>query len=140
MDRPEDIPLLANSFLQRYSRDYGKPIKGIQPDAMALLESYAWPGNVRELETVIQRAIIIARGGRVGVQDLPEAIGERGLRIVNPEAGCFERQVRQYKTKLAHTAIQECNGNKTLAARNLNISRAYLHRLIRGEEPDAQAV
>lgn len=140
VDRPEDIPLLANSFLQRYSRDYGKPIKGIQADAMALLESHAWPGNVRELENVIQRAIIIARGGHICTEDLPQGIGERGLRIVNSEAGCFERQVRQYKTKLAHTAIQECNGNKTLAARNLNISRAYLHRLIRGEDLDAQAV
>jgi len=139
-DRPEDIPMLANSFLQRYSRDYGKPLKGIQAEAMALLESHGWPGNVRELENVIQRAIIIARGDQIGVEDLPEAIGERGLRIVNPDAGCFEQQVRQYKTKLAYTAIQECNGNKTLAARNLNISRAYLHRLIRAEEPDAQAV
>jgi DNA-binding NtrC family response regulator len=140
VDRPEDVPLLANSFLLRYSRDYGKPIKGIQAEAMALLESHAWPGNVRELENVIQRAIIIAQRDHIGVEDLPAAIGERGLKVVNPEAGCFERQVRQYKTKLAYTAIQECNGNKTLAARNLNISRAYLHRLIRAEDPDAQAV
>jgi DNA-binding NtrC family response regulator len=107
---------------------------------MALLESHAWPGNVRELENVIQRAIIIAQQDHIGVEDLPAAIAERGLKVVNPEAGCFERQVRQYKTKLAYTAIQECNGNKTLAARNLNISRAYLHRLIRAEEPDAEAV
>ena len=141
VDRPEDVPLLANSFVTRYAEEYGKAIDNIQPDAMALLENYSWPGNVRELENVIQRAIIVAREDHIRIVDLPESLRTQGL-IVVAEAdpsGRFERQVREYKMKLILAAIQDCNGNKTLAARSLDISRAYLHRLIRPMEPDVSA-
>jgi DNA-binding NtrC family response regulator len=93
---------------------------------------------VRELENVIQRAIIVARGLSLRLEDLPANLQDQN--IVNIDdyqpAGSFERQLRDYKIKLAITALRECNGNKTLAARSLNISRAYLHRLIRVSEPD----
>jgi DNA-binding NtrC family response regulator len=114
---------------------------------MALLQSYPWPGNVRELENVIQRAIILAPGKTVRAEDLSlnieeEAdvdLGEIGdvvdIGDYHP-AGSFERQLRDYKVKLAVAAVRENNGNKTLAARKLCISRAYLHRLIRLAEPD----
>jgi DNA-binding NtrC family response regulator len=129
----EDIPMLALHFLQHYSELYGKPMDEIEPEAMALLRSYAWPGNVRELENVIQRAIILAQSNSIRAEDIPRNIQEEGIVSIDDyhPAGSFERQLRDYKVKLAATAVRDNNGNKTLAARSLCISRAYLHRLIR---------
>jgi DNA-binding NtrC family response regulator len=119
-------------------------MESIGRDAMQMLQSYAWPGNVRELENVMQRAIILAPGKTVRAEDMQlTAADEDGLDIdgvvnigdYNP-AGSFERQLRDYKVKLAVTAVRESKGNKTLAARSLSISRAYLHRLIRLADTD----
>jgi DNA-binding NtrC family response regulator len=132
-ERPEDVPALANHFLRRYAGEYEKPMDGIEPEAMTLLQHYSWPGNVRELENVIQQAIILARGTTICAENLPQNIREEDVININdyhPD-GSFERQLRDYKIRLAATAVREHNGNKTLAARSLSISRAYLHRLIR---------
>jgi DNA-binding NtrC family response regulator len=108
---------------------------------MALLFEYDWLGNVRELENTIQRAVIVAEGESIGPEDLPEPLQQIDLMgIGDPQAtGSFEDQLRHYKVRLANTAIRECNGNKTLAARSLSISRAYLHRLIRSSPEDIDA-
>jgi DNA-binding NtrC family response regulator len=137
-ERVEDIPQIAMKFLRQYSEIYEKLVEEIQPGAMALLQAYAWPGNVRELENVIQRAIIVASGECIREKDLPLNIqSESVLNIGDYQpANSFERQLRDYKVKLAANAVRENNGNKTLAARSLNISRAYLHRLIRLAEHD----
>jgi DNA-binding NtrC family response regulator len=137
-DHAEDIPHIANHYLEHYSRVFQKPMQAIGHDAMASLHNYPWPGNVRELENAIQRAIILAPGTTIRPEDLP--INTHGDKIIdiseyNPD-GSFERQLRDYKVKLATDAVRENNGNKTLAARSLGISRAYLHRLIRLGEPD----
>jgi DNA-binding NtrC family response regulator len=114
---------------------YQKPMQDIEPDALAMLQRYPWPGNVRELENVIQRAIILAQGDILQVEDLPLNIQDELIASIDDglPIGSFERQLRDYKIRLAATAIRENNGNKTLAARSLCISRAYLHRLIRPE-------
>ncbi len=131
--RAEDIPQLALHFLRHYSGLFQKPMVDIEPSAFTLLKEYPWPGNVRELENVIQRAIILAPGSVLRAEDLPRNLREEI--VANEEeclpGGSFERQLRDYKIKLAETALRENNGNKTLAARSLCISRGYLHRLIR---------
>jgi len=134
-ERPEDIPLLASYFLRHYSEMHQQMIEEIDPDAMRLLQAYSWPGNARELENVIQRAIIVARDNIIRVQDLPQNFKEEGVVNIGDyhRAGSFERQLRDYKVKLATTALRKNNGNKTLAAYSLSISRAYLHRLLRVE-------
>ena len=136
-DRPEDIPVLAQHFLAKYSETYEKPMQGFQPEALSLLQSHAWPGNVRELENVVQRAIILSSGSMIEQEDLPEVLREEGVVSIDtflpPDS--FEGQLRDYKVKLALAAVRENNGNKTLAARSLRISRAYLHRLIRQDDP-----
>jgi DNA-binding NtrC family response regulator len=138
-EHPEDIPLIARHFLRHYSEMHEKDIEEIDPAAMCLLQAYAWPGNARELENVIQRAIIVAHDNVIHAEDLPQDIQEES--VVNIEdyrpASSFERQIRDYKIKLAAAAVRDNQGNKTLAARSLQISRAYLHRLIRlaEEEP-----
>ena len=146
-EHPEDIPRIARHFLRQYGQVFQKPMDDIERDAMALLQSYRWPGNVRELENVMQRAIILAPGTTVRAEDLNLNIAFADVDIVETDdvvdiadyhpAGSFERQIRDYKVKLAIAAVRENNGNKTLAARSLCISRAYLHRLIRLAEPGA---
>jgi DNA-binding NtrC family response regulator len=143
-EHPEDIPQIAEHFLRHYSQIFQKPMDSIEPEAMQMLQSYPWPGNVRELENVMQRAIILSPGMTLRAEDLTLSLPEEDVDeegdVVNigdyHPAGSFERQLRDYKIKLAVTAVRENNGNKTLAARSLSISRAYLHRLIRLAEPD----
>ncbi len=132
-DHTEDIPLLARHFTEQYSRLYKKPVVRIAPSAMALLIEYEWPGNVRELENAIQGAIILTDDDTVQPGDLPGTMQQPDLLGLGDSlpGDSFEEQLQDYKIKLAHRAIQECNGNKTLAARSLRISRTYLHRLIR---------
>jgi DNA-binding NtrC family response regulator len=138
-DHPEDIPLLAEHFIRQYSELSLKRVAGISVSALSMLTEYDWPGNVRELENVIQGAIIRADGETIGPEDLPEQFQERGICELEdcPQVGTFERLLRDYKVKVAMKAIEDCNGNKTLAAKSLDISRAYLHRLIRGEAVQA---
>src|SRR5271170_6550001 len=137
-ERVEDIPQIAVHFLRQYSEMYQKLVEDIQPGAMALLQSYSWPGNVRELENVIQRAIIVASDDTICEKDLPLSIqSESVLNIGDYQpTNSFERQLRNYKVKLATDAVRDNHGNKTVAARSLNISRAYLHRLLRLAEQD----
>jgi DNA-binding NtrC family response regulator len=145
-EHPEDIPSIARHFLRHYAQTFQKPMDEIDPDAMEMLQSYSWPGNVRELENVMQRAIIMAPAKSVRAEDLSITIHEEDLGagdgVVDigdyQPAGSFERQLRDYKVKLAVNAVREHNGNKTLAARSLCISRAYLHRLIRIAEPEPE--
>ncbi|MGA8731606.1 MAG: sigma-54 dependent transcriptional regulator [Terracidiphilus sp.] len=137
-DHVEDIPQIAMHYLTHYSELFQKPMDAIGNEAMMMLQSYTWPGNVRELENAIQRAIILAPGKTIRPEDLPLHVhADKVIDIgeYNPE-GSFERQLRDYKVRLAMDAVRENNGNKTLAARSLGISRAYLHRLIRIAEPD----
>jgi DNA-binding NtrC family response regulator len=148
-DRPEDIPLIARHLLHHYAGIFQKPMDSIEPDAIEMLQSYAWPGNVRELENVLQRAIILAPDRVVRAEDLSLSVNEQDDdagafdEVVNiadyQPAGSFERQLRDYKIKLAVAAVREANGNKTVAARSLCISRAYLHRLLRLAEGDSEA-
>ena len=132
-DHTEDIPTLARHFLAKYSEIYRKPVTSIPAGSMALLVDYQWPGNVRELENVIQKAIILTDDDSISPQHLPENLQQPGLQVVGetPHPTSFEDQLHDYKIKLAHKAVADCHGNKTLAARSLHISRTYLHRLIK---------
>jgi len=143
-DHTEDIPQLAQHFMEKYARLYHRSMSRITPNAMALLLEYGWPGNVRELENVIQSAIIQSDDETMQPKDLPKAMQHPdllGLGDSLPGAS-FEEQMQDYKIKLAQRAVQECNGNKTLAARSLHISRTYLHRLIKdsGEDDDSLSI
>ena len=143
-EHPEDIPAIASHFLHRYSQTFQKTMDGIEPEALEMLQSYSWPGNVRELENVMQRAIILAPAQTVRAEDLTLNLREDESADLDDvvdigdyqPAGSFERQIHEYKVKLAIAAVRDNNGNKTLAARSLCISRAYLHRLIRLSETE----
>jgi len=135
-ERTEDIPALARHCLAKYAQEYGKAVTEIRPAAMEALVEYDWPGNIRELENVIQGAVILADGDSIGRNDLPPQLQNMMEATELCEPGSFEELLRQFKVNLANKAIVECQGNKTLAARKLRVSRAYLHRLIRVDQPE----
>ena len=133
-DHPEDIPALANHFVRKYSATYNKPVDSITLRAMQLLINHEWRGNVRELENVIQGAILRTDTDIIDVGDLPEHFGESECsddETFGGGNGRFERMLREYKFKLAMQALEDCGGNKSMASRSLDISRTYLHRLLK---------
>jgi len=133
-ERKEDIPILARHFLEQYAESCGRKGLRLRPSAVERLLDHDWPGNVRELENVIQRAVILAEDKTIGSEILPDVTPQGEplpamLSISSSES--FEEQLKGYKVRLALQAVVDCNGNKTMAARKLNITRAYLHRLLR---------
>ncbi len=137
-DHPGDILLLADFFVKLYSDQYNKTVEGIAPEAMTLLQRYAWPGNVRELENVIQSAIIRSDTEIIQPTDLGDRFQDMAVPVESDglQIGTFERLLSDFKVKLAMKAIEDCRGNKTMAAKSLDISRAYLHRLIRVDDEE----
>ncbi|MFZ0430678.1 MAG: sigma-54 dependent transcriptional regulator [Acidobacteriota bacterium] len=120
-DRPDDIPQLANHFLQLCSRRLDRHLR-ISDEAIGLLQQYDWPGNVRELENAIERVSVLKTDARIGVEDLtflrpPEDPGDLDLN----ELGLVERE------KIVEV-LRECSGNKAEAARRLGIERKSLYR------------
>ncbi len=77
-ERREDIPLLARAFLERFRKSMDKPVEGISPEAMRLLESYDWPGNVRELENTMERSVALETEKMISVGVLPDKISHPG--------------------------------------------------------------
>jgi len=131
-DRTEDIPLLADYFIQEYNREFHKEITGVEPTAMAIMQTYPWPGNVRELRNVLERAMLLAGGGRLTLADLPAEIrqpparngtgeGETLIRL-GPEGIDLELVERQ----LVEQALKRTGGNQTRAAALLNMTRDQL--------------
>jgi two-component system response regulator AtoC len=129
-ERREDIPLLAMAFLKEFSASTGKPVQDFTADALDTLLGYAWPGNVRELRTALEHAVVLCRGDRVGVRDLPHwirnaASGGAGTPM---RAGAGELTVKEAEKQLLIRALKETNGNRTLAAKKIGMSRRTLHR------------
>ena len=121
-DRYEDIPLLAEHFLAGQLARYGMTAGGIERAAMQALVEYSWPGNVRELEHVIERGVLMARTGRIRVEDL-------GLRGRADGATRLEEMTLEDAEKyLIQKALGRCGGNVSRAAESLGLSRSALYR------------
>jgi DNA-binding NtrC family response regulator len=82
--RPEDIPELAQHFLARFSAEEGKRVRSISPDALHLLQTFRWPGNVRQLENAIFRAVVLADGEELGVNEFPQIAAQHSAEIPIP--------------------------------------------------------
>jgi DNA-binding NtrC family response regulator len=131
--RPGDVTLLANSFVKESARENEKTILGFTPEAMQALQRFRWPGNVRELRWAIESAVVLCRGERIGLRDLPEEIRETNVVPAEPphpdDAGPIpELSVKEAEKQLIVRALEECHGNRTEAAKKLGMSRRTLHR------------
>ena len=123
--RREDIPLLAQHFLTRFSEKNRKSFKGITPQAMDRLLKYDWPGNVRELMNAVERGVVLGRSEYLDVEDLPLLVDELGKqRSVSPLQGDLSLEEVEKSTILK--ALESTGGNKSEAARRLGITRKTL--------------
>lgn len=125
-ERAGDAVLLAHTFLEKYARQFNKPVKGLTPDAAAAVEAHGWPGNVREMENCIKRAVIMADGNRIGAEELDLAPSAAGA--IDP---LNLRQVREAAEREAVTrALARVGGNVAKAAELLGISRPTLYDML----------
>ncbi len=127
--RGGDILLLAKAFLKEFALENGKNVNDFTPEALEALMNYAWPGNVRELRTAIEHAVVMTRGEKIGLRDLPPV-----LRAAVPGGGPArlltqpDLTVAEAEKQLILRALKECDGNRTEAAKKLGMSRRTLHR------------
>jgi len=143
-DRLEDIHVLVFHFLDRYKEKTGRFVSGISKEALRALVNYEWPGNVRELENAIERAVIIASGRQIELDDLPESIGKKafeafaqarqerakaagegrsiGIQIELPAA------MEEIEKQVIEATLDYAEGDKSRASRLLNIGRKTLYR------------
>jgi len=132
-DRKEDIPLLAYHFLDRYSKEAKKEIKGISKEAMKLLLEYHWPGNVRELENAIERAVIMADQDYLVSNDFPKDLTEGFSEMI--KRGVKDRKaLDDIKAEYIREILKEAGGNKRIAAEILKVNPRTLYRFEKKSE------
>lgn len=139
-ERKEDIPLLAHRFLREFAAENQRPVRDFTMDAMEALLNYSWPGNVRELRTAIEHAVVLCRGDRITARDLPPSV--RGA-LVAPVSGTgllrnSPLTLKEAERELILRALRETNGNRTLAAKKIGISRRTLHRKLKQYQIEEQ--
>ncbi|HET6203781.1 MAG TPA: sigma-54 dependent transcriptional regulator [Planctomycetota bacterium] len=133
-DRPGDIPILAESFLERFCKENDRKVRGFTREAMDALLRHSWPGNVRELENVVERAVVLCRGRSIGVEDLPRTLGEEGGGAAVPaEAGPLplRRALEAPEKRLIERALATNGGNRQKTAAMLGVNRTTLFNKMR---------
>jgi DNA-binding NtrC family response regulator len=127
-ERVEDIPLLVDSFVDKFCARHNLPRKEIQPEVYNVLSAYGWPGNVRELENTIERAVLLSKGYMLTPASFPETIvtgkGDGLVNAVNHKTPTLESIEQAY----IHWVLEQTGGNKTKAARMLGIDASTLYR------------
>jgi DNA-binding NtrC family response regulator len=127
--RAGDIPLLARNFLKEFALENNKNVNDFTPEAIEALMNYAWPGNVRELRAAMEHAVVLTRGEKIGLRDLPAALrssapgGAPARLLAQPDL-----TVAEAEKHLILRALKECEGSRTEAAHKLGMSRRTLHR------------
>lgn len=128
-DRGNDIPLLAEAFLNRYSREFEKPVWAISEAALYLLVNYSWPGNVRELESVMERAVTLSHAKEILPDNLPmplQQVGSRTQILSTDLKG--EKTLKQVEEEYIRLIFDKTHGNKYQTAEILGIDRNTLYR------------
>jgi DNA-binding NtrC family response regulator len=128
-DRKEEIPLLIDHFLKKFSKQNQKPISDVSKEARHLLLRYPYPGNVRELENLVERAVVLCRGEVITTHDLPFHLQEgksEGLPEVGPKAKGLTESLEEIEKDIILKALQENHGVQTRAAESLGISERVL--------------
>lgn len=129
--RGEDIPLLAQRFLDRAGERLGKTLEGLEPKAVRVLLAYDWPGNVRELENVIESALVLAEGRRLSPADLPPRLTGGGQTMGAPSNLPLKEATAEFERGYVQRAIAAFKGDKEAAAKALDINLATLYRKLK---------
>ncbi|MEZ4600265.1 MAG: sigma-54 dependent transcriptional regulator [Syntrophotaleaceae bacterium] len=127
-ERKSDISLLAHAFLREFCARENK-ILSLSPEVLRILEGYDWPGNVRQLRNVLERAVVLARGKEISERELPEELGARKIPL--KKRASFS-SLKEIEAQAVRDALENCNGNKSMAARMLGMSRKALYKRLKG--------
>ena len=135
-ERRDDIPLLAQHFLEKYGEENGRKNIEVAPEALDLLMEYDWPGNVRELENVIERAVVLATGQRIGTELIPEQVRKSPSfqipHVVMPIEGVSLKEVTvAYERQWIESALEAAGGVQKRAAELLRIKPTTLNEMIK---------
>ena len=138
-ERADDVPLVADHFLQRFKAEMGKALQGFTPEAMAALTAYSWPGNVRELENMIERAVALESSGRVQLETLGEdvrfgrpATPRNAQDDVVPAAGFnLEQHLQDIEKRHLDRALRQAGGVQVRAAELLGLSFRQFRYLVK---------
>jgi DNA-binding NtrC family response regulator len=132
--RKEDIPILVDHFLRKYSEENERQYRRITPEGLRPLVGYSWPGNVRELENVIERAVVLSAGPEVGVDLLPDQIVGRGTPFPvlehRPDASLFDI-LEDCERRIITDMLEKCNWNQTEAAERFRVPLSTLNQKIK---------
>src|SRR5438309_110068 len=132
--RKEDIPLLVEFFLNKYSEENERPVRRITTEALRQLLAYSWPGNVRELENVIERAVVLSMGTEIGSELLPDQIAGRGslfpLLEHRMDASLFDI-MEDCERHIIVDMLEKCNWNQTDAAERFHVPLSTLNQKIK---------
>ncbi len=133
--RREDIPMLVGAFLKTFSEENNRPVAELTSDAMQAIIRYDWPGNVRELRTAIEHGVVMATGPKITLRDLPLPVRQNSSQTVSQPRAVVTQEKRldlhTHEHHLIQQALVETDGNVTLAAQRLGISRRTLHRRLK---------
>jgi len=135
-ERKEDIPLLAQHFLQKYGDENHKHGLELTPEALDLMMDYDWPGNVRELENVIERAVVLASGVRIGADLIPDHVRRTPMFqipqfVVPPEGISFKDVITDFEKRLIESTLEAAGGVQKRAAELLHIKPTTLNEMIK---------
>lgn len=135
-ERKEDIPLLVNFFIKKNQEKLGLPVYGISKDALSALIDHEWPGNIRELENCIERSMILTEGDTISYESLPktikaaEAEEQQATPLLEDDELSIKQHTRAIEEVLIKKALEQTKGNRTHAAKLLEIShRTLLYKL-----------
>jgi two-component system response regulator PilR (NtrC family) len=138
-ERKEDIPLLAHHFLEKYAKENERPAAELTPEALDILMDYDWPGNVRELENVMERAVVLSSGSRIGEELIPENVKTPpAFQIpkfaVPPEGISFKEVITNVEKRLIESTLEAAGGVQKKAAELLGIKPTTLNEMIKRYE------
>jgi DNA-binding NtrC family response regulator len=139
-ERTDDIPPLANFFLERHTREQKRPGMSLSHEALNALSRYPWPGNIRELENVIARTVVLSPGDVIEPDVLGlspadagvQASGAPSLPYINLP---YHESMEEHSAYIIDMALEKAEGNQTKAAELLGLQRTYLARLIKQRKP-----
>lgn len=143
-ERIEDIPLLAQHFLDLYNSENNKTIEGITDDAMEILERYSWPGNIRELENLIERAVVLSKSSEITRDNLPPFLlalqeGKKGSRVF-PGSMRLKDQINTFQKKAILDALKRTRGVQKKAAALLGVKPTTLNEMIKRLDIDTNDI
>lgn len=138
--RGDDLGLLAERFAIRYSREMGKDVSGITPEAYQVLAQYSWPGNVRELQNVVRRGIALTQDAMLGLDDLPDyVVASSGQRTNGGERGFFQirdEHLAKFEREYLSSLLKQHQGNVKTAAQEARLPRGTFYRLMKNHGLD----